>query len=174
TLEVGGTWTYTYLYTVTQADLDSNSKLFWQPGGISGQYPSGTNVGFVNGAHFESGTDKPATGTGLVQSFVRIQNHPATTNTEQGYNTDFRPYDAANDAGNVHNFNHSLLISDIPKVTINGVQYWEFHLDLNDSNNADSPIINLLDLQLIAGDSGSLHGFNATTGQFSSNDPTLE
>src|SRR5262245_30513946 len=58
--------------------------------------------GFINGAFFQQTGPQP-TGTGAIQSFVRIQRNVS----EQGYNTDYRPvqFDEKSDP----NFTRSLL-----------------------------------------------------------------
>src|SRR6266550_63300 len=82
-----------------------------------------------NGALFYS-TDLQPTGTGVLQPFVRIQAKP----TEEGYNTDGTiEFDTKDQAGS--NWTHSITLSQVPIVTIGGVQYREFLLDINETNN---------------------------------------
>jgi hypothetical protein len=102
--------------------------------------------GTINGALFQQ-TDPIPTGTGFIDSFVRMQtNQPI----EQGYNTDGTPvYDDL--AGT---FTHSLLISGIPTVTINGVTYYRFLLDINQT--AADPLLSLDDLQIFLEGVGNL------------------
>jgi len=70
------------------------------------------------------------TGTGVIDSFLRIQQN----GTEQGFNTKARPMtcDGAvcDDKTDLHT--HNLLTSEVPVVTINGSQYREFFLDINE------------------------------------------
>jgi len=76
-------------------------------------------------------------GTGSIYSFLRIEAN-GTIETEQGYNTDARAsgnpkvqFDQKTDP----NFTRSITLGQIPIVTINGVEYREFLLDVNEPNN---------------------------------------
>jgi SdrD B-like protein/uncharacterized protein DUF4214 len=114
--------------------------------------------GSVNGALFQQfGTD--VSGTGLIDSFVRIQ----ATGTEQGYNTDIRPVQF--DEKTAANFTRSLLLSDVPTVSVDGVLYREFLLDINETS-AHS-LLSLDELRLFVSASGTIGGtaYDATTGQ---------
>ena len=68
----------------------------------------------INGAWFYEAS-AASTGTGLIQSFVRIQ----SKGIEEGFNTDYRPvqYDELTSA----TFTHSLLLSGVPIVKIDDV-----------------------------------------------------
>src|SRR3954452_17067297 len=83
-------------------------------------------------------------GTGNYDSFLRIQN----TGEEQGFNTD-TPHVENNKDGN---FTHSLLISSLQVVTVDGVDYYQIRLDLNETNSKTGPNISLDQLQLYVGD----------------------
>src|SRR5437899_1740853 len=80
--------------------------------------------GTINGGLFQQTSTQP-TGTGVIDSFVRIQNN----GTEQGYNTSARPvqFDEKTDP----NYTRPLLLSSVPVVNINGVNYRQFLLDIN-------------------------------------------
>src|ERR1041384_4049743 len=97
---------------------------------------AGSN-GTINGAVFQQFSPQP-TGTGVLNSFLRIQHDSA----EEGYNTDFRKveFDQTND---IHT--RSLLLSEIPQVTLSRILYREFLLDINESNN--TPLLSLNDVQ---------------------------
>jgi hypothetical protein len=113
--------------------------------------------GTINGAVFSQTNIQP-TGCGVIDDFVRIQAHSAAV--EQGYNTDARPlqFDEKTD----HTFTHSIQLSDVPVVLINGVAYREFLLGINQSHS--SPLLSLDQLQIFLGDQGSLTGYNAASG----------
>jgi hypothetical protein len=83
--------------------------------------------GTVNGALFET-ADFRAAGTGLIQSFVRVQ----ANGTEQGYNTSGRPL--AFNENSSPNFTRNLTYGDIPTRVIGGVSYKEFILDINQTS----------------------------------------
>src|SRR5262245_17204786 len=68
--------------------------------------------GVVNGARFET-ADFRSAGTGVIQSFVRVQ----ANGTEQGYNTSGRP--VAFNENTSPNFTRNLTYGDIPSRVIN-------------------------------------------------------
>jgi len=109
--------------------------------------PSGAS-GTLNGATFETNFNQP-TGTGVIQSFVRMQ---ASNNTfESGFNTDAQKPPLDDLAGN---FTHAVQLSDLKQV--NG-QY-VFFLDANQqAQNGGLPAagLSLLQLQIYTGDTGT-------------------
>ncbi|HLC01781.1 MAG TPA: hypothetical protein VJK02_01970, partial [Anaerolineales bacterium] len=149
-LDVGETWTYTFIYDVPQSDIDVIGHLEWRAGGM------GAVPGTANGALFFSGSDYPATGSGLIDSFVRIQ----ANDDEQGYNTDFRPQQF--NEGNTATFNHSILVSEVPVITINGQRYLEFRLDTNELNSRDNALLSLDAMQIYVQASGGDTGGSLT------------
>jgi len=79
-----------------------------------------------------------STGTGVIDSFLRVQDDP----TEQGYNTsNGTPY---SDKGG--NFTRALALTEVPKVTINGTVYRQFLLDINQNGN---DLINLNQIEIL-------------------------
>ena len=96
-------------------------------------------AGVVNGGYFTT-TDNSSTGTGVIQSFVRVQdpNGPA-----EGYNADARP--VMPDVNTSPTFTHDILLSEIPIVVnpdgASPGSYYEFLLDINQTNN--SPLLSL-------------------------------
>lgn len=90
-----------------------------------------------------------AAGSGNIDAILRVQ----ANNTESGYNTDGTlEFDTKSGT-----WTHSILLSAVPQVTINGVTYREFALDINESSEP----INLTELQLFTAASGSLTGYVA-------------
>jgi hypothetical protein len=84
--------------------------------------------GEIDGALFFATQQQPA-GTGFIDPFLRIQEK----GFEQGYNTDGGfPFDDKHP----HNYQHSLLISDLTPTSFNGTDYLVFMLDSNQSGNS--------------------------------------
>jgi hypothetical protein len=108
--------------------------------------------GTANGAIFNQSDPQP-TGSGVIQSFVRIQG----TGVEEGYNTDARPLQL--DENKSPTFTRSLAIGQVPVVTIKNVNYREFLLDIN--QRSSSPLLSLDELRLYVGGAGNLTGYNA-------------
>jgi hypothetical protein len=114
-------------------------------------------------AVFNTIFDQPA-GTGYIEPFLRTQllGQPGSycdgNNCEQAYNTDgAKQYDTKDD----NQWNHALLLSDIPIVTINGVQYREFLLDINQNQgNPDQEMLSLDELQFFITTDQYLTGYN--------------
>ncbi|TPO10340.1 hypothetical protein FJ980_08525 [Mesorhizobium sp. B1-1-5] len=76
-------------------------------------------------------------GTGNYDSFFRLQ----ATGVEQGFNTDQNGKVLDDKAS----FTHSLQWGNLQPITVNGIQYIEFRLDLNENVNAN---ITLTDLRV--------------------------
>ena len=80
-----------------------------------------------------------STGTGVIDSFLRVQSNT----TEQGYNTSTgTPYD--DKAGN---FTRALQLGEVPTVTLGGVVYRQFLLDINQTG--PNPLINLNQIEIL-------------------------
>src|SRR5687767_13525072 len=75
------------------------------------------SAGVINDAIFRQ-CDAQPTGTGFIQSFVRVQTNAGI---EQGYNTDARPLQF--NENNSPNFTRSLRVEDAPLVSVDGVLY---------------------------------------------------
>jgi len=103
----------------------------------------------VNGAVF-SQVDPHPTGTGYIDSFVRVQNK----GVESGFNTDGKPQ-LDTKAGA---FTHSIQLKDIPEVTIGGTTYREFYLDINET--LPGTLLSLDSVQISLANSGSLTNAN--------------
>jgi len=103
--------------------------------------------GSINGALYQQFEPQP-TGTGVLNTFLRVQKQ----GIEQGYNTDWRPtgFDEKTD---LHT--RSLLLSEIPKVTIGDITYREFLLDINEA--ANEPLLSLNEVQIFLASTGNLH-----------------
>jgi hypothetical protein len=98
-------------------------------------------------------TDNQATGSGVIDSFVRVSS--ASSDCVGGYNTDARPLQF--DENSSPTFTHQLSLAMVPIVTIGGVAYREFLLDINQTN-AD-PLLSLNELQIFMGNTGSPTNF---------------
>ncbi len=110
---------------------------------------AGGDSGTVNGARFEWTPEQP-TGTGFIDSFVRIQN----TGTEQGYNTSGRPF--AFDEKEPLNFTHDVQLSQLGSgVTVGGTEYYQFLLDINEPGASKKSELSLDSLQIYTSPVGS-------------------
>jgi hypothetical protein len=87
-------------------------------------------------------TQQQPSGTGVIDPFLRIQEK----GFEQGYNTDGGfPFDDKHP----HNYQHSLLISDLIPVFLNGQPYLQFMLDSNQNgNNFTEHVLDMTALQI--------------------------
>jgi hypothetical protein len=114
--------------------------------------------GEIDGALFFA-TAQGATGTGVFQPFLRIDEN---SDFIQGYNTDGGfPFDDKKP----HNFQHSLLISELTGTLIDGVAYYVFELDSNQSGGSFTQHeIDMVKLQIFTSNDP-----NQTTTTFDSN-----
>ena len=107
----------------------------------------------IDGAYFTT-TDNQSTGTGVIQSFVRIS--AANLDIVDGHNTSGRPL--ANDENTSPVFTHNLQLADVPiVVNPDGAapgSYYEFLLDINQTN-ADS-LLSLDQIIICSSNSGDL------------------
>src|SRR5262249_35643387 len=110
----------------------------------------------INGALFTGATAATVSGSGVIDSFVRLGYGGA----EQGYKTDARPYVAPNDAGTTATFNKSLRLIDLPVVVVNGAPCYEFVLDANQTDKL--PYLSLDELRLYVANSSTLNGYDPT------------
>ena len=90
------------------------------------------------------------TGSGVIDSFVRISS--ANQDTVAGMNTSYRPL--SGDENTSSTFTHDLSTGSVPVFTINGTQYFEFLLDINQTGT--DPLLSLTALQLCGGFSGGV------------------
>jgi hypothetical protein len=76
---------------------------------------------------------------------------------EQGYNTDARPvqFNEANEPAKTH----SIQLSSLPRVTVNGTQYREFVLNANQRNNARN--LSVDEARVFLGTTGNLTGYDS-------------
>lgn len=74
-------------------------------------------------------------GTGVFDPFLTIQ----ANGIEEGYNSSTPNFDTKREP----QWNHELLLSDLTKVTVGGVEYFSFLLDINEPNSAKTSMISL-------------------------------
>ncbi|MGQ7829759.1 SdrD B-like domain-containing protein, partial [Altererythrobacter sp. Z27] len=110
----------------------------------------------INGALFFASQPDSTSGTGVIQAFVRVQ----ATGDEEGYNTDGV---LVYDENSSDSFTHSLLLNEVPIVIIDGVEYYEFRLDINQTNS--NPLLSLNELKLYSTSDPNITG---EIGSFSS------
>jgi len=118
---------------------------------------TGAQQADLNGAIYAQ-TDAQPTGTGNIRSFVRVQQTQSDTKfSEEGYNTDRRPvqFDEYTDP----NFTRSVLITQVPVVSILGVDYRQFLLDIN-QNNGNGNLLSLNRVEIYLTDNPSITGFD--------------
>jgi hypothetical protein len=103
--------------------------------------------GVIDGAIFNQINPTNSSGSGVFDSFLRISN----SGTERGYNTD-----GTIEFDTLSSFTHSLLLSAVPVVTINGTVYREFCLDINQNGQQ---ILSLDELKIHVESTGNMSGY---------------
>ena len=117
------------------------------------------NGSFPGDAAIYDRTDLGASGSGNIDSFVRV----GATGVEEGFNSSFRPTQMNEDS--TLTFNHDLQLAAVPIVVINGVSYREFLLDTNEPGGTDRFIsLNKLEIYLSSAGSITAYPFNDATG----------
>ncbi len=116
-------------------------------------------------------------GTGVFQPFVRIQQHGANQTIEEGFNTGNTAAKGPNRVLDDHdnggsNWNHAIKLSDLSTVTVNGHQYYEFLLDINEPGNYGSGL-SLDAFKLYVAGQGDITSYNLT-GDLSSGVPSFQ
>jgi len=109
-----------------------------------------------NGANFYV-TDPQPTGTGVIDSFLRVQQK----GTEQGYNTGARPIQAGMDSKTDPNFTRNITTGEVPVVG----NYRQFFLDINEEANTWGNLLTLDQLRIFVSDSPDLNNYDVNTGQ---------
>jgi hypothetical protein len=102
--------------------------------------------GSSNGAFYEW-TDFSATGTGVINAFLRVQNN----GSEQGYNHSLGhnvPWDTK---PGLHT--HDIQFQDLVVAMLNDQAFYQFLLDVNESNGQDNEFLQLLNVQIFTRDS---------------------
>jgi|GEM_PF-912967 len=129
--------------------------------------PAGLQSGTINNAIFEEIDPSTPAGSGVISSFLRVEATGSET-TEQGYNTDARPVQFDEKTDSVHT--HTLLLSSLLPVTIGGVDYYQFMLDINEPNGGNQSELSLTQLQIFASSDAALGAagkqYDTTSGDF--------
>ncbi|SIO61514.1 PEP-CTERM protein-sorting domain-containing protein [Singulisphaera sp. GP187] len=112
-------------------------------------------TGAFGGNFIVQQTTIPSTGSEVIDSFVRLKAEGCERSVE-GYNTDFRPLQF--DEAKSPQLTHSLLLSDVPVVNIDGTNYRQFVLELGPGAGDKSKIVSLNQVQIFLRDSGDLGG----------------
>lgn len=110
----------------------------------------------IYNAIFQEVSPQP-TGTGYIDPFLRLQNN----GQQEGYNTSARPFQQ--DQKNPLNFTHDIQLSEVPVQVIDGVEYREFFLDINESNGRNRELLSLDELRLYLSPNGELGSYDTTT-----------
>jgi hypothetical protein len=110
--------------------------------------PGTSDSGTINGAIYEW-VDAQSTGTGVIESFVRIDDNDGDS---EGYNTTVN--DVLNN-GSDDTHNHEITLGQIPIVNIDGTDYRQFLLDINENNGGNSEFLSLDELQLFISSSAN-------------------
>jgi PEP-CTERM motif-containing protein len=93
-------------------------------------------------------------GTGVIDSFVRMQNKV----TEQGYNTSHR--DVQFDEKTDPNHTRDLQLTDVGTTIIDGIAYATFYLDINEPAEKSKEPLTLDQLEIFTSNSSNLAGYS--------------
>ena len=108
----------------------------------------------VNGARFMQWDEPTPMGSGTIDGFLRIQGPSGAGGPQHGYNTNGAlEFDTKSSVNT-----HALLLSDIPIVTLGGISYREFLLDINQSQGHH--ILSLDEVVFYRAAAGALSGYS--------------
>jgi uncharacterized repeat protein (TIGR01451 family) len=104
-------------------------------------------------------------GSGGTTSFLRLR-APSGSSIEKGFNTNgTRQFDTL--AAGMR----AIRLNNLPTVTIDNTTYYEFRIDLNESNS--NPQIDLTKLQIFQSNVANLTGYNEATNQLAGLNPVI-
>ena len=109
---------------------------------------------FASSAIFQQANPQP-TGTGYIDSFLRLQHSPS----EEGYNTDARPFQTGMDQKNPINYTHAITLAEVPIINISGTDYRQFYLDINENNSTNGHLLSLDKLEIFLGPNGMFDNY---------------
>src|SRR5262249_15671008 len=92
-------------------------------------------------------------GTGIYNTFLAIRDNDGN---ELGFNTDDTPPIDASNPNLDQSKTHAVLLSTVPVTIVNGVEYYEFRLDLNQSNSNPTGQISLDAFKIYASSSATI------------------
>lgn len=107
---------------------------------------------------------------GDLDTFVRLQDSTRYGGVQEGYNTDARPLQL--DEKRDRRATHSLQLSEVPVVTVDGVAYREFVLDVNQYRRSSR--LSLDEVRIYTDESPDLHGYNRRTRTLDGNRPVFD
>jgi hypothetical protein len=102
--------------------------------------------GTINGAIYEQ-IDAQSTGTGTIHSFLQ-QSPQGSGTTSHAYNT---TVNNVLDNKSSDNFNHSIILSNVPVVLRDNTPYRQFLLDVNENSGNDNEFVSFDEVQVFVG-----------------------
>lgn len=121
----------------------------------------------VNGAVVEQSNFSGSTGTGVFDSFVRIQKD----GVEQGYNTSGRPTQF--DENSSPQFTRDLPLNEVPLVKVGGTLYREFRLDINEVASGTESLLSVDRIRLFVSPTAGIKSANPDSATFGQSDGTF-
>jgi len=105
-------------------------------------------------------------GTGNYNTFLAVSPTPSQSGNEQGFNSDDTPPINSTNQDIDQAKTHTVLLSTVPVTIVDGVAYYEFRVDLNESNSNPTGQISLDAFKIYSSTSGTIE---STTTLFTQN-----
>ncbi|WP_025031918.1 DUF7507 domain-containing protein [Bradyrhizobium sp. DOA9] len=105
-------------------------------------------------------------GTGNYNTFLALSPTPSQSGNEQGFNSDDTPPINSTNEDIDQAKTHTVLLSNVPIIVVNGVEYYEFRVDLNEANSNPNGQISLDQFKIYSSSSGTIE---STTTLFTQN-----
>ncbi|WP_210315727.1 SdrD B-like domain-containing protein, partial [Bradyrhizobium sp. cir1] len=105
-------------------------------------------------------------GTGNYNTFLALSPTPSQSGNEQGFNSDDTPPINSTNQDIDQSKTHTVLLSSVPIIVVNGIEYYEFRVDLNEANSNPNGQISLDQFKIYSSTSGTIE---STTTLFTQN-----
>src|SRR6188474_1595520 len=104
-------------------------------------------------------------GTGNYNTFLAVSPTPSQSGNEQGFNSDQTPPIDPSNQDIDQAKTHTVRLSSVPVTIVNGVEYYEFRVDLNESNSNPNGQISLDAFRIYSSSSGTIESTATLFGQ---------
>jgi hypothetical protein len=108
--------------------------------------PAGSFV-VIDGAQFTDAVNV-GSGTGNFNTFLSVQDSNDAGDVEQGFNTDVYGGAGNEEIKADQNHTHSVTLANLVQITVGGIDYYQFRIDLNEANSDPNAQISLDEFQV--------------------------
>ena len=125
---------------------------------------NGGSYTIINGVVFTDAANT-GSGTGNYNTFLALQDNNDAGSSEAGFNTDDTPPIDSSNVEIDQSKTHTVLLSSLVVTTIDGVDYYEFRVDLNENNSDPNAQISLDTFQIYSSSLKTIESHSKLQGQ---------